>query len=346
LTLYLDRHDLIGTAWEFATPAELLHAHQCDLQEQDRFGVNYLTYWWYEGAKTAFCLVDAPDREAAERVHIEAHGPVGMPAQIIEVDWHTMEGFLGRIRIPPYDETHEDIAFRTILCSQIEPSAGPSGESMVDHAGVVQSALDERGGLAVSQNADSLIACFASARGALECALAIQQAFAPIASFYQHRPVRVRIGISAGEPVMAAVGIFGQTVEEASNLCAEAQPGEILITDAVRDLCVGHGFAFKERRLDFRSSSLTGPCYVLTGRKEIPTPRSSSATLLANPDSLTAREVEVLQLVAAGKTNQEIADQLFISLNTAATHMRNILEKTGSANRAEAAVYALRHRLA
>jgi DNA-binding CsgD family transcriptional regulator len=85
----------------------------------------------------------------------------------------------------------------------------------------------------------------------------------------------------------------------------------------------------------------------LTGREEVPPLRSSSAaTLLAHPDALTAREVEVLQLVAAGKTNQEIADQLFISLNTAATHMRNILEKTGSANRAEAAVYALRHRLA
>jgi len=53
----------------------------------------------------------------------------------------------------------------------------------------------------------------------------------------------------------------------------------------------------------------------------------------------------VLRLVAAGKSNREIADALCISLNTVATHVRNILTKTGTANRTEAAAYALRHGL-
>ena len=348
MTLYLDRHDLVGTAWENATPAELSYAHQCDLREQDKFGVNYLTYWWHEGAKTAFCLVEAPDREAAVRVHLEAHGPVAMPAQIIEVDWQTMEGFLGRVRIPAHDEVHEDIAFRTILCSEIEDPPVPTDESTaVEHASIVHSALDDRGGLAVTNSNGSLVACFASAPGALECALSIQQAFAPIASFYQHRPVRVRIGISAGEPVMAAVGIFGQTVQEASSLCAVAQPGEILVSAGVRDLCAGKGFAFRERAYaGLETASVLTPSFILDGRDTGAIINRLPGAEVTYSGVLTAREVEVLQQIAVGKTNQEIADCLFISPNTVATHVRNILDKTDCSNRAEAVSYALRHGLA
>ena len=69
------------------------------------------------------------------------------------------------------------------------------------------------------------------------------------------------------------------------------------------------------------------------------------STLLPIPDELSQREMEVLRLLAAGKSNRDIADALFISLNTVATHVRNILTKTDCANRTEAAAYALRHGL-
>ena len=62
-------------------------------------------------------------------------------------------------------------------------------------------------------------------------------------------------------------------------------------------------------------------------------------------DDLSQREVEVLRLLAAGRSNRDIADALYISLNTVATHVRNILTKTGTANRTEAAAYALHHGL-
>jgi DNA-binding CsgD family transcriptional regulator len=64
------------------------------------------------------------------------------------------------------------------------------------------------------------------------------------------------------------------------------------------------------------------------------------------PDGLSPREVEVLALICIGKSNREIAEQLFISLSTVAHHVGNILNKTGVANRAEAATYAARHELA
>ena len=60
----------------------------------------------------------------------------------------------------------------------------------------------------------------------------------------------------------------------------------------------------------------------------------------AYPDGLTQREVEVLRLICGGKTDREIGEELFISVNTVGNHVRNILNKTNSANRAEAASYA------
>jgi DNA-binding CsgD family transcriptional regulator len=63
------------------------------------------------------------------------------------------------------------------------------------------------------------------------------------------------------------------------------------------------------------------------------------------PGGLTEREVEVLRLIASGQSNQQVADLLFISANTVANHVRNILTKTGCANRTEAAAYAHRHKL-
>ena len=63
------------------------------------------------------------------------------------------------------------------------------------------------------------------------------------------------------------------------------------------------------------------------------------------PDGLTARELAVLQLIAQGRSNRAIGRELSISEHTAANHVRSILMKSGSPNRAEAASYAHRHRL-
>lgn len=63
------------------------------------------------------------------------------------------------------------------------------------------------------------------------------------------------------------------------------------------------------------------------------------------PAGLTQREVEVLQLVAAGRSNRDIANELVITHNTVITHIRHILEKTDSANRSEAGAFAHKHEL-
>jgi DNA-binding NarL/FixJ family response regulator len=64
------------------------------------------------------------------------------------------------------------------------------------------------------------------------------------------------------------------------------------------------------------------------------------------PDGLTDREAEVLTLIAAGLSNTEIADRLFVAEATVKTHVNRIFAKTGSRDRSQAAVYAHRHGLA
>jgi DNA-binding NarL/FixJ family response regulator len=64
------------------------------------------------------------------------------------------------------------------------------------------------------------------------------------------------------------------------------------------------------------------------------------------PDGLSARELDVLRLVARGQSNREIGATLFISEHTVANHVRGILRKTACANRTEATAYAYRRGLA
>lgn len=65
-------------------------------------------------------------------------------------------------------------------------------------------------------------------------------------------------------------------------------------------------------------------------------PRGKSREARANPAGLTARQAEVLELVAEGLTNTEIADQLFLSLRTVENHVSAVLSKLGASSREEA----------
>jgi pimeloyl-ACP methyl ester carboxylesterase/DNA-binding CsgD family transcriptional regulator len=76
---------------------------------------------------------------------------------------------------------------------------------------------------------------------------------------------------------------------------------------------------------------------------EAPVPEAPP--LPAHMDGLTAREVDVVRLIALGRSNREIARELIISVNTVDRHVSNILTKTGASNRAEAVAYAARHQL-
>jgi len=69
MATFMDIHDLPGVKAE-----DVAGAHAADVRVQGQYGVDYRHYWVDEGAGKVFCLVDAPDRDTAIRVHREAHG--------------------------------------------------------------------------------------------------------------------------------------------------------------------------------------------------------------------------------------------------------------------------------
>ncbi len=79
MALYMDIHQHVPGL----TKKAVSDAHARDLAVQNKYGVQYLKYWYDEGSGKVFCLVQAPNKEAATAVHREAHGLIA--DDIIEV---------------------------------------------------------------------------------------------------------------------------------------------------------------------------------------------------------------------------------------------------------------------
>jgi len=86
MPLYMDIHELP----DGITPEDIAKAHEKDREIQRKYGVEYSKYWVNESGRKLFCLAHAPNAEAAERVHREAHGM--MAEKIIEIQPDLAEG--------------------------------------------------------------------------------------------------------------------------------------------------------------------------------------------------------------------------------------------------------------
>jgi len=145
-------------------------------------------------------------------------------------------------------------AFRTILFTDVEGSTAltqrvgdaKAREVLRAHEGIVREALKAHGGSEVKALGDGFMASFSSATRALECAIAMQRAFAAH-SEAADAPIRVRIGLNAGEPIAEQEDLFGTAVNMAARIAAKAEGGEILASDVVRQLVAGKGFLFADR---------------------------------------------------------------------------------------------------
>jgi class 3 adenylate cyclase len=244
---YMDRHD-----FSRLTALDAAKMHLKDLEVQGRFGVEFLTYWFDYDRQTAFCLAKAPSAEAVEEAHRASHGSV--PGYVIEIDKRALQSYMGGIVDHQPGEAYVETAFRTILFTDMEGSTsltqrlGDARAMLVlrAHDRIVREALGQHGGSEVKHTGDGLMAAFPSVVGAIECAVQIQRGLAE-ADDTSGVPVRVRIGMSAGEPVTERNDLFGAVVQLAARLCSRAEPGSVLVSNAVRDLALGKGFVFRKR---------------------------------------------------------------------------------------------------
>jgi class 3 adenylate cyclase len=256
MPLYMDIHNLP----EGTTPEDVAKAHAKDMETQQKYGVEYHKYWVNEKAGKVFCLVHAPNAEAAECVHREAHGLLA--EKIIEVEPDVAEVFLGgtetnsvgAVLLPSGGPDARDPGIRTILFTDVANSTsltqslGDDGALAVlgVHDMIVRDALDAFGGREVKHTGDGIMASFVSAASAVRCAIQIQRELAKHAETNPKRSLKVRVGAAAGEPVEQNNDLFGSTVQLAARLCAHAQPEQILVSNAIPDLCIGKGLLFEE----------------------------------------------------------------------------------------------------
>lgn len=255
MPLYMDVHKIEGITVE-----DIAKAHAADMEVQGRYDVEYIKYWINEGCGKAFCLVNAPTAEAANLVHSQAHGHVA--AKIIEVDPDLVDGFMGKCEVnsfgaalvPDSREGQNDPGIRSVMFTDIVGSTeltqriGDEAAMKVlrIHDTIVRDALNAAGGREIKHTGDGIMACFFSAVAAVRCATQIQLALAQHCGEYEEEPIAVRIGTAAGEPVEERNDLFGSTVQLASRLCAHAQPGQVLVSNVVAELCIGKGLQFEE----------------------------------------------------------------------------------------------------
>jgi class 3 adenylate cyclase len=114
-----------------------------------------------------------------------------------------------------------------------------------EHERIVRDALRRHGGTEVKTMGDGFMASFASAYAALECAIDLQRAMEARNAASEH-PLRVRIGLNAGEPIAENDDLFGSAVILAARTASKARGGEIFVTDVVRQLSAGKGFLFSD----------------------------------------------------------------------------------------------------
>lgn len=114
------------------------------------------------------------------------------------------------------------------------------------HNAIIRERLREHGGTELKTTGDGFMASFPSASRALDCAIAVQQALAAHNDGRKADAIVVRIGLNAGEPVAEEEDLFGTAVQAAARIAARARPGQILVSDVVRQLAAGKPFRFNK----------------------------------------------------------------------------------------------------
>ena len=143
----------------------------------------------------------------------------------------------------------------TILFTDIEGSTAltqrrgdaRAQEVLRAHNEIAREALRAHGGSEIKHTGDGIMASFASASRAVSAALAMQKGLAAHNESHPDAPIHVRIGLNAGEPVAEEGDLFGTAVQMAARIAAHADPGQVLVSNVVRELAAGKGFLFSDR---------------------------------------------------------------------------------------------------
>ena len=243
MPIYMDRHDIP----EELSAEHVAQMHQEDLKIEHLYGCKGMTYWCDEKRRTAFCLIQAPDRKAIEDMHRHAHGDC--PHEIIEVDPAIVESFLGRIEDPINTKNTplniiDDSAFRTLMAVKIQKEVKRKFHKAELNKAVKRiyqslgNVIIKYKGRPVKQKDDSILASFDSVTNAVLCTQESQSLLDINSDAFR---IKIKIGLSAGVPVNEKSSLFEDTLRMSKYL-SEITQGDIAITSEVKDLFESENF--------------------------------------------------------------------------------------------------------
>jgi DNA-binding NarL/FixJ family response regulator len=210
------------------------------------------------------------------------------------------------------------------------------GEVVAEHERVTRAEITLFGGEELDTTGDGFLVAFESAARAIRCALALLDRLTELG-------LTIRAGIHTGEVEDVGGRARGIALHIASRIGARANPGEILVSATTHELAAGAGLTFGDRGEHLlkgvseprRLFAAADPGAARPGRAA-----RSTGPAGEYPARLTAREVDVLRLVAVGLSDAEVAEQLVVSVRTVNAHLRSIYRKVGVHSRAAAGRFA------
>ncbi|MEO6406265.1 MAG: nickel-binding protein [Ferruginibacter sp.] len=240
MPIYMDVHIVPGVK-----ARNVAEAHLKDLQHQEEFACNCMTYWIDEERESIFCLIEAPDKKAVEEMHGKSHGLI--PGKIIEVSSSLVESFLGRIYDPSEVQLTEDglkvfsdPSFRVLLVTKttdpvlLQHTYGveTANELLQQQHRIIRRVLTQHGGREVECGGTGFVISFASAADAVACALEIHKDIPSTHSDISG----LRMAINAGEPVGKTNSLFGDATQLAGYLCEITSCNQVAISSSVKEL--------------------------------------------------------------------------------------------------------------
>ncbi len=243
MPLYMDIHTVDS---ETFSVEDVVKAHMEDLAIQERFGVVQLKYWVNVEAKTLFCLMEGPDKEACNQVHVESHGNTA--CNIIEVSDDEYNLFMGigkDINDLAQTESGEiDTGYRTILLTNVIDFTG----KYKHYTKEIKRLIKKHNGVLNVNPGNEIMASFIFSSNAIMCAYAIEKLFKSLTD-----NIEFTLALATGKPVdEKGNNMFEETKKKVQFLCSIGLNNTMYIDTDTKKLSSKELDSPKVREEDFR----------------------------------------------------------------------------------------------